>query len=209
MKYYKGFAPVFILVIVLGVLAVGGGAYFAGKSSTPTPQNTEDNNYQSPADQNSFVNTQTSPTTKAGDYSFQAVILDRPDRKWNDVFVEIYKNEKFVKSVQVGEEEVEASMFVLSPDKKNVAFKVSYAGGTCMYGDTPRAINLDTFSLIKFENNAKLSKNNSEGYPELIESIKWISDSEIEAVVGFGTKFNADGCGGTGTSTSYTFKFTK
>jgi hypothetical protein len=35
MKYNKGFAPLVVLLIVLGVLAVGGVAYFAGKSPAP------------------------------------------------------------------------------------------------------------------------------------------------------------------------------
>ena len=44
MKNNKGFAPIAIVLIVIAVLAVGGIAYYAGKSSTPAPQNeTEDN----------------------------------------------------------------------------------------------------------------------------------------------------------------------
>ena len=39
MKYNKGFAPVVILLIVLGVLAVGGVAYFAGTKNNPTSKN--------------------------------------------------------------------------------------------------------------------------------------------------------------------------
>lgn len=33
----KGFAPVLVLLIVLGIIVVGGGAYYAGKGSTPVP----------------------------------------------------------------------------------------------------------------------------------------------------------------------------
>lgn len=52
MKYNKGFAPVLILVIVLGALAVGGVAYFAGKSPTPKNEVSDNSNYF-PVEQNS------------------------------------------------------------------------------------------------------------------------------------------------------------
>ena len=52
MKYNKGFAPVLVLVIVLGVLAVGGGAYFVGKSSTPKNTVSDNSNYFPPVQQN-------------------------------------------------------------------------------------------------------------------------------------------------------------
>jgi len=52
MKYNKGFAPVLILVIVLGALSVGGVAYFAGKSSAPKNEVNDNSNYF-PEEQNS------------------------------------------------------------------------------------------------------------------------------------------------------------
>ncbi len=52
MKNKKGFAPVLILVIALGVLAVGGVAYFAGKSSAPKNDVSDNSNYFPPVDQN-------------------------------------------------------------------------------------------------------------------------------------------------------------
>lgn len=52
MKYNKGFAPVLVLIIVLGVLAVGGVAYFAGKSSAPKNEVTDNSNYFPPVQQN-------------------------------------------------------------------------------------------------------------------------------------------------------------
>ena len=62
MKYNKGLAPVLILVIVLGVLAVGGVAYFAGKSSAPKNIVSDNSNYY-PPDQQDYnppvTNTQT------------------------------------------------------------------------------------------------------------------------------------------------------
>ncbi|MFA6077181.1 MAG: IPT/TIG domain-containing protein [Candidatus Paceibacterota bacterium] len=58
MKYNKGFAPVLILIVVLGVLAVGGGAYFVGKSSAPKNEVSDNSNYFPQADQN-----YTPPTT--------------------------------------------------------------------------------------------------------------------------------------------------
>lgn len=40
MKTNKGFAPIAIVLIIIAVLAVGGIAYYAGKSPIPAPQNT-------------------------------------------------------------------------------------------------------------------------------------------------------------------------
>jgi hypothetical protein len=58
MKYNKGFAPVVILLIVLGVLAVSGVAYFAGKSSAPKNKVSDNSNYFPTTEQN-----YTPPTT--------------------------------------------------------------------------------------------------------------------------------------------------
>lgn len=52
MKYNKGLAPVLILIIVLGVLVVGGGAYFVGKSSAPKNDVSDNSNYFPPVGQN-------------------------------------------------------------------------------------------------------------------------------------------------------------
>ena len=58
MKYNKGFAPLIILLIVLGVLAVGGVVYFAGKSSAPKNEVADNSNYFPTIEQN-----YTPPTT--------------------------------------------------------------------------------------------------------------------------------------------------
>lgn len=58
MKYNKGFASLAVLLIVLGVLAVGGVAYFAGKSSTPKNEVSDNSNYFPTTEQN-----YTPPTT--------------------------------------------------------------------------------------------------------------------------------------------------
>ncbi len=55
MKLNKGFAPIAIVLIIIAVLAVGGVAYFAGKSSNPLPQNVVPDNYQSSGNQNNAV----------------------------------------------------------------------------------------------------------------------------------------------------------
>lgn len=57
MKNNKGFTPIAIVFIIITVLAVGGVVYYAGKSSTPAPQNTVDDNYQPPVDQGNVTNT--------------------------------------------------------------------------------------------------------------------------------------------------------
>ncbi len=58
MKYNKGFAPVLVLIIALGVLAVGGVAYFAGKNSAPKNEVSDNSNYFPATEQN-----YTPPTT--------------------------------------------------------------------------------------------------------------------------------------------------
>ena len=51
MKNNKGFAPIVLVLIVIGILAIGGNVYYARKSSTPALQGMVDNNYQLPIDQ--------------------------------------------------------------------------------------------------------------------------------------------------------------
>ncbi len=60
MKYNKGFAPIIILLITLGVLAVGGVAYFSGKNSAPKNEVTDNSNYYPSVQQN-----QNPPTTNS------------------------------------------------------------------------------------------------------------------------------------------------
>jgi len=52
MKNNKGFAPIAILFAVITVLAVGGVAYYTGKSSSPKNEVTDNSNYFPPVDQN-------------------------------------------------------------------------------------------------------------------------------------------------------------
>lgn len=58
MKYNKGFAPLVILLIIVGVLAVAGVAYFAGKNSSPKNEIADNSNYSPMTEQN-----YTAPTT--------------------------------------------------------------------------------------------------------------------------------------------------
>ena len=57
MKLNKGFAPIVIVLIVIDMLAVGGVAYFVGKSSNPSPLNVVGNNYQPQESQNTVLPT--------------------------------------------------------------------------------------------------------------------------------------------------------
>ena len=52
MKYNKGFTPIAILLIMLGMMAVGGVAYFAMKSSIPKNELSDNSNYFPPTEQN-------------------------------------------------------------------------------------------------------------------------------------------------------------
>lgn len=58
MKYNKGFAPLVVLLIMLGVLAIGGAAYYLEKSSVPTNEVVENSNYFQTTEEN-----YTPPTT--------------------------------------------------------------------------------------------------------------------------------------------------
>ncbi len=60
MKYNKGFAPIIILLITLGVLAVGGVVYFAGKNSALKNEVADNSNYYPSVQQN-----QNPPTTNS------------------------------------------------------------------------------------------------------------------------------------------------
>lgn len=73
MKNNKGFVPILMIVAILAVLAVGGVVYYTVKNSKTTLQNTQTNNSQLQANQNSVSNifvpsntkTQTSETNDA------------------------------------------------------------------------------------------------------------------------------------------------
>ena len=59
MKYNKGFVGIGMIIAIIAVLVVGGGAfYYATQTQTPA-SNTEENNYQSPVNQNSTIPTNT------------------------------------------------------------------------------------------------------------------------------------------------------
>lgn len=86
MKYNKGFAPLVVLLIMLGVLGVGGVVYFTGKSSAPksevsdnsnnfttTEQNTPPTNYNNNPPQNQQV--QTNNSTNIGSSGLPAPIF--------------------------------------------------------------------------------------------------------------------------------------
>ena len=58
MKNNKGFAPIAIIFIIIAVLAVGGVAYYTGKSSKTAPKNIEENSINlSQENQNNIANT--------------------------------------------------------------------------------------------------------------------------------------------------------
>lgn len=63
MKYSKGFSTLVALLIVVGVLAVGGIAYFAGKSSAPKNEVADNSNYTQPVTNNTPAQQQTPPPT--------------------------------------------------------------------------------------------------------------------------------------------------
>lgn len=56
MKYNKGFAPLAIIAIIVGVLVIGVGAYYLGTKNNSIPKNTEENNIPK-ENQNSITNT--------------------------------------------------------------------------------------------------------------------------------------------------------
>jgi len=64
MKYNKGFALVTVLLIILGISAVGAVAYFAGKASTPKNEVVDNLNYQPPVTQNQNNNTNSNTPVK-------------------------------------------------------------------------------------------------------------------------------------------------
>jgi hypothetical protein len=73
MKNSKGFAPVLILVAVLAVLAIGGGAYYFGTTNNPVPENTQEDNYQSQENQNNIVNTSVVNSNSTSDLALRYI----------------------------------------------------------------------------------------------------------------------------------------
>ena len=117
-----------------------------------------------------------------------------------EIYVEVYKNGEFLKSVLVGKGS-DANNFVVSPDNSHVAFGLGYYSGSCVAGDTLTILNLNSLSL----GNAVLIKPvrrsliGNSGI-QFIENIKWLSGNEIEAVLKFGDESN--NCGVMATSTA-------
>jgi len=113
MKYNKGFAPVIILIIVLGVLAVGGVAYYTTKTPNLSPQNTDLNNYSEINN-----NKQESDNQKKPDY---IIALNQQDQKL--ILVDI--NSKLVKPITGSFMSYSSTNYVhtydfsFSPDKKS------------------------------------------------------------------------------------------
>ncbi|MDP3996487.1 MAG: hypothetical protein Q8P86_02225 [bacterium] len=114
-------------------------------------------------------------------------------QKFGDTYVDIYKDGDFIKRVlAVKDASGGAKSFKISPDGRHVAFVTSVAGGTCVYVEYPLAIDLKNFAVREF-NKILDSRANT------LESIRWISNSEVEVVRQYGMKFR-DGwdCGGEG-----------
>ncbi|MBI2623083.1 MAG: hypothetical protein HYW65_00695 [Candidatus Liptonbacteria bacterium] len=165
--------------IAVAVLVVGGGAYWYSQYKTSyTEEKKSETNVQNVSPQS---------------YSFKGLSKRVPERKWNDVFVEVYKNGELVRSVKVGEDEAKASQFTISPDGRYVAFAIGTAGGTCVYFEDPYAINLETFSVVAFT--AEDPKERESWFPGKdwaatpIERIAWTSNNEVEATFRLGMKF--------------------
>lgn len=63
MKYNKGFAPLIVLLIVLGVLVVGGAAYSVGKKSAPKNETVgSSNNFPVPKQSSTPPTSESSPS---------------------------------------------------------------------------------------------------------------------------------------------------
>ncbi len=81
MKNNKGFAPIAVVLIIVAVLAVGGIAYYTGKSSSPAPQNALENNVTNTPVVNSDATTQNTTSTWKT-YSFKGFNFKYPP-DWN------------------------------------------------------------------------------------------------------------------------------
>ena len=77
MKYNKGFAPVVILLIILGVLAIGGVAYYAGKNDSKIA--TDNPTYSPPVTQNTNNTTSTSTVTACTTNSSPSITVLSPN----------------------------------------------------------------------------------------------------------------------------------
>lgn len=149
-------------------------------------------------------------------YSFKTTQQWDPSTQQHaDYSVEIYKNGALVKTVSLANSSVrnytfvEPTLFTVSPDQKYVAFKVVGYGGTCVYFESPLAIELNNFSIVDFDNsdiNIKLgaalgidpsnAASKASGFSssmQKLNSIKWVANNKIEASMNFGDQ-SAGGC---------------
>jgi hypothetical protein len=125
------------------------------------------------------------------DFSFKSVSKEFPDK---EVFVEIYKKDELVQTVLVGDEKDRADAFTISPDGKNVAFKVLTIGGTCVAVQSPMTIDLTTFKVKNLTESPYIARAKWPSSIVHIENIKWISENQFQATMKFGEKTLPD-CG--------------
>jgi hypothetical protein len=206
MQKQKGIASIILIIIIIALLAVAG--FFAYGYFSRTP------NSQLPISQ---VNSSSS-STNTGTYSFNSVEINHDaDQKYSSRYyydVEIFRNGKLLKIVNLEynlQNEIysyslnKPTLFTVSPDKKYVAFKTVIWGGSCVGIESPMAIDLNNFSIVKFDNsdiNKKISLavgvdvNKVIGFSntwQKLSDIKWISDNQIESSMVLGDK-DPNGC---------------
>lgn len=78
MKYNQGFVPMAIVVIIIAILAVGGIAYYIGKSGSPLPTGSTDTTTAQVCDKDTTARIGIINSFSADWKSFQTNIADRP-----------------------------------------------------------------------------------------------------------------------------------
>ncbi len=90
------------------------------------------------------------------------------------------------------------SEFTISPDKKNLAYRFGYAGGTCVLQEYPQVMDLNTFKSVDIGDTWKKTKEAlikesgvvalPEGYSftYAVSGLSWISNNKLKAAMTFG-----------------------
>lgn len=188
MKNQKGFSTVLVVIIILVIITAGGAVVYNYVLPEKEAEDIKNEN-QKPITQPVVENNYSFKSFEEGDLS---------EQQYFDYSVGIYKNQKLIKRIAIKDTHEKPSLFVLSPDKKYVAFRTMIGGGSCVWIASPMVIDLDDFSLIKLDDsdvNKKIKNVLGVDPNEIrikfsassdIKDIKWISKNKIEATMKFG-----------------------
>lgn len=199
MKNQRGVARIVsMILVVIFILLILATCYFAYKYYSLAIQNQHQDQEQN---QQQGETGGVSQNTSVEDvYSFKSSAEEIPDQQYPNYYVEIYKNQQMVAKIFIEDTNTEPIDFVLSPDKKYVAFKTAIGGGTCVAIASPKMVDLNDFSVVALDDSDINKKLGSalgidvskvikfSAFWQEIKDINWLSNDKIEVSMKFGDK---------------------